>query len=41
MRTFEIIGTVFLFCVALSVTAWLVTQFSNFVDVKFKIREKE
>ena len=39
--TLEIIISTIVFCVGLSVAAWLVTKFGNFVAVALKIREKE
>lgn len=40
-QTLELLMVVLLFCVGLSITAWLVTKFGNFVAVAFKIRDKE
>lgn len=41
MKTIEILVVTLLFCVGLSITAWLVTLFGNFVAVKLKIRDNE
>ena len=41
MKTLEIITSTILFCIALSITAWIVTKFGNFVAVVLKIRDKE
>jgi hypothetical protein len=40
-KTIEIIGATILFCIGLSITAWVITKFGNFVAVTLKIREKE
>ena len=41
MKTIEILVVTFLFCVGLTITAWVVTKFGNFVAVKLKIRGEE
>jgi hypothetical protein len=40
-KTFEIISATVLFCCGISIVAWLVNVFGNFVAVKLKIRDKE
>ena len=40
-KTIEVITVTVLFCIGLSITAWIVTKFSNFIAVKLKIRDKE
>jgi len=40
-KTIEIVVGTLLFCIGLSITAWIVAKFGNFVAVKLKIRDKE
>lgn len=40
-KTIEIIGVTILFCVGLTITAWVINKIGNFFAVKLKIREKE
>jgi hypothetical protein len=40
-HTLELLIAVLLFCAGISIMAWLVTKFGNFVAVAFKIRDKE
>jgi|TARA_R110000868_G_scaffold399155_1_gene672761 hypothetical protein len=40
-KSFEVIVATILFCIGVSIMAWLITKFGNFVAVALKIRDKE
>jgi hypothetical protein len=40
-KIFEVISATILFCIGVSIMAWLISKFGNFVAVKLKIRNKE
>lgn len=41
VKAIELTLAVVAFCIGLTITAWIVTKFGNFVAVKLKIRDKE